>query len=195
MHPVLATVQQRFQQALEPMSVPEMQVYPLDNDKRWNTQQIAEHLILTYQLTSKTLGERLAKKRRTNAKRTALQRWLQIMVVGIGHLPKGAPAPEATVPLSSPPASGSELARRMSEEVEKMDQLIDQCRQVFGMEYVASHVLLGPLRVDQWRRFHAVHGEHHLKQVLALKEMMSPTRELPVKTVKQPAREIVTSFN
>ncbi len=32
-----------------------------------------------------------------------------------------------------------------------------------------THVL-GPLNIDQWRKFHLVHGEHHLKQIAAIRK-------------------------
>ena len=47
-----------------------------------------------------------------------------------------------------------------------MDIALDRCRRKFGMERVAVHPMLGPLRVDQWRRFHAVYGMHHLEQLV-----------------------------
>jgi len=42
------------------------------------------------------------------------------------------------------------------------------------MERVARHPFLGPLRVDQWRRFHVVHGYHHLGQLRSVIEQVAP---------------------
>jgi hypothetical protein len=28
-----------------------------------------------------------------------------------------------------------------------------------------DHPILGPLTVDQWRKFHVVHTEHHVRQI------------------------------
>jgi hypothetical protein len=42
------------------------------------------------------------------------------------------------------------------------------------MERVAAHPLLGPLRVDQWRRFHVVHGCHHLEQLRSILTRVAP---------------------
>jgi hypothetical protein len=55
-----------------------------------------------------------------------------------------------------------------------MDTLLDGCRRKFGMERVTRHPLLGPLRVDQWRRFHVVHGYHHLNQLRSVMEQVAP---------------------
>jgi hypothetical protein len=34
-----------------------------------------------------------------------------------------------------------------------------------------DHVILGPLTVKQWKKFHLAHGLHHLKQIRRRKEM------------------------
>ena len=54
-----------------------------------------------------------------------------------------------------------------------MDDRITQCRQRFGIQRVASHFLLGPLRPDQWRRFHVVHMRHHLDQLKRIEKSVS----------------------
>ena len=53
------------------------------------------------------------------------------------------------------------------------------CRRKFGMERVAVHPFLGPLRVDQWRRFHVVHGFHHLTQLRSVIAQVAPV-QVPV---------------
>jgi hypothetical protein len=58
-----------------------------------------------------------------------------------------------------------------------MDALLDSCRHKFGIERVATHPWLGPLRVDQWRRFHAVHGLHHMTQ---LQSVIAQVAAMPV---------------
>jgi len=165
MHPILQRVENQFHSVLGPLDIDETQVHPSDNPLRWNTQQVVEHLILTYQLTSKVLEKRLEKRRPTAAKCTPLEWWLQMIVLSRGNMPKGAAAPPETVPSNLIPMSGHELAWRLSSEAEKMDELLSLCRTQFGLQRVASHMILGPLRVDQWRRFHVIHGTHHLAQI------------------------------
>jgi hypothetical protein len=41
-----------------------------------------------------------------------------------------------------------------------------------------DHPILGPLNATQWRKLHLVHGRHHLKQLLHLRE--STTRHMGV---------------
>ena len=165
MHPILQNVESQFHKILGPLDAEETQQHPGGNPLRWSPQQVVEHLILTYQLSSKELATRLEKRRPTKARRTPLEWCLQLMVLSLGRMPKGAPAPPDTVPAPSLPLSGHELAWKLASEAEKMDDLLTQCRAKFGLERVASHIILGPLRVDQWRRFHVIHGLHHLEQI------------------------------
>lgn len=165
MHPVLQNVESRFHEVLGPLDAEETQRHPGANGLRWNAQEVVEHLILTYQLSSAVLATRLEKRRPTAARCTLLEWWLQLIVLSLGRMPKGASAPSATVPKPSAPLSGHELAWKLATEAERMDDLLTQCRTQFGLERVASHMVLGPLRVDQWRRFHVIHGLHHLQQI------------------------------
>ena len=52
-----------------------------------------------------------------------------------------------------------------------MDAIIGQCEALFGPRvHVLDHPILGPLSASQWRKLHLVHGQHHLKQLLRLRE-------------------------
>jgi hypothetical protein len=51
-----------------------------------------------------------------------------------------------------------------------MDQGLAECEQRFGSEVkMADHVVLGPLTIPQWRRFHLIHTRHHMKQIERLR--------------------------
>ena len=52
-----------------------------------------------------------------------------------------------------------------------MDAIIAQCEARFGRRvHVLDHPILGPLTAPQWRKLHLVHGRHHQKQLLRLRE-------------------------
>jgi hypothetical protein len=36
-----------------------------------------------------------------------------------------------------------------------------------------DHPILGPFSIAQWRKFHLVHGLHHVKQIQRLKDKVS----------------------
>jgi hypothetical protein len=76
--------------------------------------------------------------------------------------------------------NGRQLGEFLREEAEVMNTSLNECRRKFGMERVAVHPWLGPLRVDQWRRFHSLHGSLHLEQLRSVLEQVSPA-PLPVK--------------
>jgi hypothetical protein len=96
------------------------------------------------------------------------------MILTFGSWPKGLPAPEETTPDSFGVLNGRKLTDLLRKEIGVMDSLLDQCRRKFGMERIATHPLLGPLRVDQWRRYHVVHGYHHLEQLRSILAQVAP---------------------
>jgi Protein of unknown function (DUF1569) len=150
-------------------------VHPCGRPHCWSVQQIVEHLVLSMDATRATLEERLAKGRPgRNQRRTRTEWLLQLMILSAGHMPKGVGAPRETTPAESMQSSGvRELSERLETAIESLDATLDQCRQRFGMERVGRHFLLGPLRIDQWRRYHVLHLRHHLKQMCALREALS----------------------
>jgi hypothetical protein len=42
-------------------------------------------------------------------------------------------------------------------------------------------MVLGPLSINQWSRFQLIHGEHHVKQILAIRD----AHHLPVPTISK----------
>jgi hypothetical protein len=85
------------------------------------------------------------------------------------------------------------LGAFLRQEAEAMDTLLDGSRRKFGMERVATHPWLGALRVDQWRRFHVIHGLHHLAQLRSVIEQVAPA-PLPVKmTGRRLVKELRTN--
>jgi hypothetical protein len=51
-----------------------------------------------------------------------------------------------------------------------MDTRIRIAEQLFGTHRRSvRHMLLGPMSLAQWRRFHLVHGRHHIRQIAAIR--------------------------
>jgi hypothetical protein len=165
MHPVLASGVAPLLHELNSLTESQMQLGPAANLKRWNIQQIAEHLLLTYEQTTKNISIRLERKMPTQRESTLLQRVLRFIVLMLGLTARGLPAPESTIPKNVQPQSGEAVAERVKAALEAMDRGLRESRNQFGMLPVAYHPFFGPMRVDQWRRFHAVHARHHLKQI------------------------------
>jgi hypothetical protein len=170
MHGDLEAVIAGFEPVLAPRTAAECQRHPGGDARRWDAQQIVAHLLLTYQSTEGLLRKRLEAGQPVEGLKTLTQRILQWLVIGRGMLPKGAKAPEYTLPdrLGWGAKSGAELVAELRAELEKMDDLLVECEAKFGKSPVGMHFIFGPLTARQWRRFHRVHGLHHLKQAVAL---------------------------
>ncbi len=187
MHAVLERVVCQMENEVGGLDAETAQRHPKDLAYIWSAQQVIEHLVLGYRLTGSALETRLNKGRLSrHRKRTWLQWSLQLMILTFGDMPKGVPATEETTPVPDGFAAldGRQLADLLRKEIGAMDTLLDQCRRKFGMERVAAHPLLGPLRVDQWRRFHVVHGYHHLEQLQSILKQVAPA-PVPLQITKQ----------
>jgi hypothetical protein len=57
-------------------------------------------------------------------------------------------------------------------KIAAMDAILAKCEAQFGRGKVLDHPILGPLTAAQWRKFHFVHGRHHVKQILRLREQV-----------------------
>ncbi len=135
----------------------------------WTIQQIFEHLLMTYESTAGVVEARLVKGTPTKGTPTLQQRVGQVWVTSLGLLPKGRQAPASVAPAEEcgRKMSGAELAGRADEVLFPMDAALASAERMFGAGTASiSHGVLGPLSVRRWRKFHLVHGEHHLRQIL-----------------------------
>lgn len=148
------------------------QFRPAVREDRWSIQQIIEHLLLTYSATENAISARLEKGRPTQARPKALQRFAQYTLVRLGYFPRGRKAPIMVTPSPTEhPLSGRELTLAVSDHLRRLDVLFDQGEELFGSGRCASHTVLGPMSVPQWRRFQLIHGDHHVKQILAIRKV------------------------
>jgi hypothetical protein len=183
MHAVLERVVSQLSSELLSLDAETTKLHPKGLAYKWSAQEVVEHLVLGYRQTSSALEIRLSKGRLSrNQKRTWLQWLLQLMILSFGEIPAGVPATEETTPVPGRFAAmdGQQLGDLLRQEIEAMDKLLDACRRKFGMERVAVHPFLGPLRVDQWRRFQVVHGLHHLTQLRSVVQQVAPL-QVPVR--------------
>lgn len=167
----LQHLQQELSAALATLDARQTQLRPAsaaaDATPRWTIQQIVGHLLLSYQATTAAMEARLAKATPTKAKPTPSQRLWQFLLLRLQHFPGGLPAPEAVTPKpEAKPLDGPLLVAEVSAALATMAQRIDAAEHLFGPDLQAvSHMRLGPMNVAQWRRFHLVHGRHHLRQI------------------------------
>jgi hypothetical protein len=165
MHPVLKISLEPLGAMIEDLTQEEAQIAPLPGQGRWSAQQVIEHLILTYKLTSDTVGRHLKSGRAARKGRRLLLSFLRLQTIGLGRMPRGVPAIHAVRPERVTPMDGPALRGRFLEAVEEMDELLGAARKKFGIQPCGEHPFYGGLRVDEWRRYHAVHARHHRKQL------------------------------
>ena len=136
---------------------------------KWSAAEILEHLSLTYAGSVTGFHKCLEAGRPLAAAPNTKQRIAQFVVIDFGHLPKGRLSPTFAVP------SGNDRAKVASEifsEINRTEDAIAQCETRFGRtRRLVDHPALGPLTGDQWRKFHLVHGRHHMKQIRRLRNM------------------------
>jgi hypothetical protein len=175
MHPVLKSALEPLAQLMESVTQDEAQLPPLPGQGRWCAQQIMEHLILSYELTTNVVGRQLKTGRASKHRRSILEFFLRVQTIGLGYMPEGIPAIRAVRPGEYRPQSGSEIAKRFLETAEEMDTTLVDARKKFGIEICGEHPMFGVMRVDEWRRYHAIHARHHLKQLRnAIRHARSP---------------------
>ncbi len=103
--------------------------------------------------------------------RVLRDRMRTIVVVGLGHMPKGRQSPKHALPRGMTP---EQVTREIGPRISAMDAAIAQCESRFGKQNrLLDHPILGPLTGRQWRKFHWVHGHHHLKQIQGLRQQSS----------------------
>lgn len=183
MHPVFQSAFREVTAEIGRFDATSANVHPWGRPHCWSVHQIVEHLALSMEQTRVMLEERLAKGRPGhNLGRARIEWALQLMILSLGHMPRGVGATHETTPTSNLPTVGTrELIERLEKAIESLDASFDRCRHQFGMERVGRHFLLGPLRIDQWRRYHVLHLRHHVRQMREVRESLS------VEVVQKPA--------
>jgi hypothetical protein len=187
MHVVLQQVFDSYVAELSGKPVEWCQFHPLEDERLWSAQELFEHLVLTCRGSSRVLQKRLDRREPTSDRSTPAQWLLQMVMLSFGQMPRGVPAQTFARPgqLHWHAMTGTELIDLLRLEVDQMDSLLDLSRHHFGLQRVASHYVLGPLRPDQWRRFHVIHMRHHLGQLRRIESSVGKS-SAPV-AQKQPA--------
>jgi hypothetical protein len=163
----LARLRQEIEAATAGFEAPQLSWH---EPGKWCAAEILEHLYLSYTGTIKGCL-RLLERGKPLASRASLKNRAQsFIVVSLGYMPTGRKAPEVTRPrgLEIPT-----IIREIESKIREMDAVLSDCAVKFGARAkVFDHPLLGPFSVGQWRKFHLVHGLHHVKQIRRLAEQI-----------------------
>jgi DinB superfamily len=174
MNPILESLQKEIASALDGLTTDQTQLHPRKSPDKWSIQQIIQHLCLTYRSTGGVIESRLKKGRPTQTAPKVTQRIGQFLVTKLAYFPSGHEAPSVVVPPSTPLSpdrcrSGVGLHEELSDELTRMGEILEKAERQFGSRRCATHSVLGPMSISQWRAFHLVHGRHHVKQILAIR--------------------------
>jgi len=138
---------------------------------KWCTAEILEHLYLTYTGTIKGFERTLEAGQPVARVPSWNDRFRSFVVLRVGYLPEGRTAPKNTTPRGLRP---EQVLADVSQKIATMDAVIAQAEERYGKQTrLLDHPILGPLRGQQWRKFHWVHGQHHVKQMRNLRAMFS----------------------
>lgn len=173
MNPTLQQLQREIAYSLNGLDAAQTQLQPPSRPEKWNIQQIMEHLLLSYSGTEMALNARLTKRTPTKAKPSIPQYLGQYTLIHLGYFPRGRKAPPLVSPIAptTHPLCGEDLTHAAADHLTQLDLLCAEAEELFGPTCrCAAHTVLGPLRIDQWRKFQLIHGEHHLKQILAIRK-------------------------
>lgn len=136
-------------------------------DGKWCAAEVLEHLYLTYTGTLKGFERVAAAGKPLATKPTLKQQARTWVVVTFGYLPSGREAPPPSRPRGLPI---EKVLAEIAPKITEMDDCIASCEQKFGSwRRLLDHPMLGPLTGSEWRKFHLVHGLHHVKQIRRLR--------------------------
>jgi hypothetical protein len=166
----LEELKKALESAVEGMSSEQLSWHP---GEKWCAAEVLEHLYLTYTGTIKGFEKVMAAGKPLATRASLKQRLRTVVVVGFGHLPEGRKAPENTRPRG---LAAEQVRNDIGAKIAAMDAIIALCEARFGRGVkLLDHPILGPLTATGWRKFHLVHGRHHEKQLLRLREHAQQT--------------------
>jgi hypothetical protein len=171
MDPRLDKLKQTLESAVEGMSSEQWRWHP---PGKWCAAEVLEHLYLTYTGTIRGFERVMTSGKPLGSRPSVRDRVKTLVVVGFGHMPAGVKAPAVAVPKGLP---AEKVREEFGAKIVEMDAIIARCEERFGRRiHVLDHPILGPLTAQQWRKLHVVHGWHHHKQLLQLRE--SATKQM-----------------
>jgi hypothetical protein len=150
-----------------------LQARLVDTPGSWSILQIAQHLLLTYESTTASIQERLRKGNPTQSSATSKQRIARFFVLQLGWIPgrREAPADVRPEAFLLPSSIEDQLLSEISTALTALDSVLTAAEQHFDSSPCQSHFSLGPMSIADWRRFHLVHGRHHIRQILKIRRM------------------------
>jgi hypothetical protein len=167
MDPLFEQLRNMLESAVAGMSAEQLGWHP---SGKWCAAEILEHLYLSYTGTTKGFDRMLQSGKPSVTPATLQQRTRALYVFTFNHIPSGRQSPASTRPKGLP---SEQVRSGYADKIAALDEMIALCESRFGRNTpLLDHPFLGPLSGAQWRKFHLLHGRHHQKQILRLRESM-----------------------
>jgi hypothetical protein len=135
---------------------------------KWCTAEILEHLYLTYIGTIKGLKKVASEGKPPATPPVFWNRVRTTVVLKFNYLPEGRKSPARAIPRGLP---AEKVQTEILQKLAEMDEIMTHCEVQFGPGCkLMDHPILGPLNAREWRKFHLVHGLHHIKQIRKIRQ-------------------------
>lgn len=142
---------------------------------KWCAAEVLEHLYLTYTGTIRGFAKVVEAGKPMATQSTWIHRGRTLIVLGFGYFPNGRESPQVARPRGVP---AEKVMAEIGPKITEMDEIVSNCEKKFGSRTnLLDHPILGPLTGSQWKKFHLVHGLHHVNQIRLLRENSRRTRE------------------
>jgi len=174
MHPTLHQLQKELTFALSELPESDLHARSVDRPASWSIFQIVQHLLLTYASTEASFEARLQNKDLKRSAITPGQQIARFFVLRLGWIPIKREAPPAVNPGSASPIpsiTAGQILSDLQAALLSMDSILSEAERQFGSSRCQSHFALGSMSVRDWRRFHLVHGRHHIRQIHKLQQI------------------------
>lgn len=160
----LVRLKREIAETLSRVSAQELSWHP---PGQWCVAEQLEHLYLTYTGTWKGF-QRVAEAGRPIVSPASWKQFFaRQLVLRFDYLPSGRQAPSSARPRGLP---NEKVRAEIVSKIDEMETMISRCEQTLGSGQLLDHPILGPLTGAQWRKFHLVHGLHHLRQIEKLRQ-------------------------
>lgn len=134
---------------------------------KWSAAEILEHLRLTFTSTTKLMEK--VEAQASPVRRATFQEWIgTFVVVRLGYMPGGRTAPEFARPIESRIHDIRNGFRRAIDDMDRALGRYEHAGQSRGK--IAIHPILGPLSLQEWRKFHLAHTRHHMAQIRGMRQ-------------------------
>ena len=168
MHPLHEKVLKMIECATEGMN--EEQLLHHESDK-WSAATILEHLSMAYSGTARAMQKCAEAGKPMGDVPSAKQKVVDFVVLDLKYFPEGRKAPKQVTPTGS--LGGMEAVTSIKKSLAAMDDAWQACSvRVGSAGYLANHPVLGPLKIDQWPKFHFVHSRHHMRQIDSIRSKL-----------------------